>query len=221
MTLALYGSGEFTKNVVDIDEHIIKTYRPQTIAILPTAAGQETDFYKWLDMANDHYRQFNLPVISLPIINAMQANDPQQIAPLEKADWIFFSGGDPNYLYSVLKDSQLWDMVKTKHANGTLVSGSSAGAMIMGTYIMARPIIALINSSDVNWTPTFGLVPFTVLPHFNRLKKHSALLNRFIINAPEQVKSAWVGIDEDTALIIDATQHLTIGRGQVESHLKD
>jgi cyanophycinase len=216
MPIALFGSGEFTPAVNDIDSYLINNYHPKSITILPTAAGKEKDYSKWLDMAQKHYSQFPIDVITLPITNKIQANDPKQFSALDKADWIFFSGGDPNYLLEVLKDSKLWDLVIEKYQAGALLAGSSAGAMIMGTYVMSSPIMALIKPTEFNWSPSFGLVPFTIFPHFDRFKKLSTIFNRLIKQSPEKISNAWVGIDEDTALILNDNQRIILGKGKVE-----
>lgn len=135
MALVLFGSGEFTDQVNDIDKYLITKYKPRNIAIIPTAAGQESDVEKWIEMAKSHYSKFNLKIIPVEIFNKTQADDKQLVDLLNNADWIFFSGGSPNYLLESLRGSLLWDKVMEKYNKGALLSGSSAGAMVMGKYI--------------------------------------------------------------------------------------
>src|ERR1700689_2287184 len=98
MNLALFGSGEFTPAVDDIDKYLIEKFKPANVAVLPTAAGAEADVNKWIEMAKDHYQKFNLPVISVPIFNKIEANQQDLVDLLKPAEWIFFSGGSPGYL---------------------------------------------------------------------------------------------------------------------------
>ena len=149
MNLALYGSGEFTEEVKDIDEYLITKYKPHNIAILPTAAGEENDYTKWLSMAKKHYAQYNLPIIEVPILNKIQASNQELINSILSANWIFFSGGDPNYLLNVLKNSILWQEITRLYHEGVLLSGSSAGAMVMGNFILSNPFKAIFKNSDV------------------------------------------------------------------------
>ncbi len=218
MNLALFGSGEFTNAVDTIDDYLIKTYRPHSVAVIPTAAGKEKDYYKWIEMAKTHYRRFEVKVIPIPIISVNQSNDQKYTTLVEESDWIFFSGGDPGYLLNVVKDSLLWETVIRKYNSGTLLSGSSAGAMIMGNYIMPSPFKAIIKPAESDWKPAFKLAPFTIFPHFDKVKKHSNVLNRLIFNSPNEVKKSWVGIDENTALLLKDNEKLILGSGHVEIH---
>lgn len=218
MNLALFGSGEFTNTVDDIDDYLIKTYKPRSIAIIPTAAGKEKDYYKWIEMAEEHYRKFNVEVIPVPVTSIEQSNKQEYSILVEKADWIFFSGGDPNYLLTVLKDNNLWETVLKKYNSGTLLSGSSAGAMIMGTYLLSSPFRDIIKPTASDWKPAFNLVPFTIFPHFDKFKRHPNVLNRLIFNSPNEIKSSWIGIDENTALLLKDTERIVLGTGQIEVH---
>ncbi len=218
MNLALYGSGEFTEEVKDIDEYLITKYKPHNIAILPTAAGKENDYTKWLSMAKIHYAQYNLSIIEVPILNKIQANNQELINPILNADWIFFSGGDPNYLLNVLKNSVLWKEITRLYHEGVLLSGSSAGAMVMGNFILSNPFKAIFKNSDILWKEAFKLVDYTIFPHFNRIKNHPTFIKRVIKQSPKNISSSWIGIDENTALIIDDNKQSIHGPGNVEIH---
>ena len=41
MNLALFGSGEFTDTVDDIDKYLIGRFKPKNVAVIPAAAGME------------------------------------------------------------------------------------------------------------------------------------------------------------------------------------
>src|ERR1019366_6721293 len=151
MNLAIFGSGEFTPSVVCIDEYIIRHFSPTNVAVIPLAAGAESDASKWLDMAVGHYKTLDLPVIEVPIYNGEDANNPDLAGKVKKADWIFFSGGDPGYLLRALKGSLLWDNVVKRQAQGSLLAGSSAGAMVMGSYVLSSPFRAMFGSGETNW----------------------------------------------------------------------
>jgi cyanophycinase len=218
MNLALFGSGEFTPLVDDIDSYLIDTYRPHNVAVLPTAAGAEKEVNNWLEAAKQHYAKFNLPVIPVPIFNQAQANQKSLISTLDQADWIFFSGGDPSYLMSALDNSLLWETVLKRYQAGVLLAGSSAGAMIMGKFLLASPFKAMFSGSEAVWQKAFGLVDYTIFPHFNRLQSHGRLFHRIVQKSPPKIRSAWMGIDENTALIIDPHEKTIHGLGNVVLH---
>jgi len=219
MNLALFGSGEFTDAVDDIDKYLIEKFKPKNVAVLPTAAGMESDAQKWIDMALDHYAKFNLPVIAVPVFNKEQANEQSLVKLLDDADWIFFSGGNPSYLMETLSGSRLWDKVMTRVEAGSLLAGSSAGAMIMGKFLMSAPSFkALFGGNGITWRDGFGLVDYTVLPHFDHFKKFQGLIKKIIETSPEKVNSSWMGIDENTAIIYADGKNVVRGLSAVEIH---
>ena len=222
MNLALFGSGEFTDAVDNIDEYLISKFKPKNIAVLPTAAGQESDVAKWTDMAKSHYSKFNLPVIAVSVLNKDQANDQEFVDLLSEVDWIFFSGGSPGYLLETMQGSKVWEATMQRVNKGALLAGSSAGAMIMGKSILSAPSFkAMFTNTGTIWRDAFGLVDYTVLPHFDHFKKYQGLITRTIGTSPKKVHSSWMGIDENTAIIYEGDRRNVLGRGGVEIHSLD
>jgi cyanophycinase len=219
MNLVLFGSGEFTDSVDNIDKYLIDKFKPKNVAVIPTAAGQESDVEKWINMAQSHYAKFNLSVIPVEIFNKVQANDKTKVDLLNDADWIFFSGGNPNYLLETIKDTLLWEVVLKKYNQGTLLSGSSAGAMIMGKYILTPSLRTMFEKNKTMWHPAFGLTNYTIIPHFDHFKRQPGFIKKIMDKSLVKVKSSWMGIDENTAILLsDKSVH---GLGTVEVHEND
>lgn len=218
MNLVLFGSGEFTEQVDDIDKYLIAKFKPGNVAVLPTAAGAESDVDKWIEMAKSHYAKFKLPVIPVPIFNKAEANRQDLVDLIKPAEWIFFSGGNPGYLLEVLEGSELWRVIKDKLEAGTLISGSSAGAMVMGKYLMSSPSFSISKDSKIFWKDAFSLVDYTIIPHFDHFKKHKGFMRGIIKMSPKEVKASWMGIDENTAIIISNQRPYVRGIGSVEIH---
>ncbi len=218
MNIALYGSGEFTDSVNEIDRYLIEKYKLKTVAVIPTAAGKERDYHKWIDMALSHFAKLNIEVVAVPIIDSQGSNDDELVGLLDQVDWIFFSGGSPKYLLDTLKGSKLWDKVIQRVNEGALLAGSSAGAMIMGNYLLESPFKAVFSSLPANWDKAFKLVDFTVFPHFNKLKKYNKVISKVIKKAPLEVRNSWIGIEENTALIMDSGGSRIKGVGTVDIH---
>jgi cyanophycinase len=219
MNLALFGSGEFTDTVDDIDKYLIGRFKPKNVAVIPAAAGMESDAHKWIDMALEHYAKFDLPVIEVPVFNKDQANDKNFARLLTDADWIFFSGGNPGYLMETVSGSKLWEVIMQRVDDGALLAGSSAGAMIMGNFLMSAPSFkAMFSGKGIIWHDGFGLVDYTILPHFDHFKKFHGLIKKIIETSPDKVHSSWMGIDENTAIIYSNDKSLVLGMGGVEIH---
>lgn len=221
MAIVLYGSGEFTDSVNQIDKFLIKKFKLKNVAVVPTAAGKEKDWYKWLDMAENHFKKLNLNLIRIEVTNKKEANDPAIVNRIKQADWIFYSGGQPDYLFETINNSLLWNLTMDKYRAGVLLSGSSAGAMILGKYIIDRPFKAILQKTNENWLQTFGIIDYTILPHFNRMNQFKPLLNQLIKNAPADIKNNIIGIDEDTALLIENKKMKKIGDGNIQLRQAD
>lgn len=218
MNIALFGSGEFTPAVTPIDEYLITTFKPSSIAVIPTAAGKERDAIKWLHAAERHYRAFDIRFIPVPIFNRADADNAELVKPLSDADWIFFSGGSPSYLLSTLRGSLLWSMVSKRAAEGALLAGSSAGAMVMGSYVLTNPFHDFKFDLKNGWEPAFGLVPQAIIPHFDRWNSRLGAADKLMGHSPDVIKNAWMGIDEDTALITSGDDKVVMGVGGVTIH---
>jgi len=218
MNLALYGSGEFTPAVNEIDDYLISKYKLKSIAIIPTAAGKEKSVNKWFNMAHDHFSQFNIKVIDIPIFKHYQADEANLVQKLAVVDWIFFSGGQPDYLLKTIQNSLLLKTVKNSINNNLLVSGSSAGAMIMGNYILVHPFKMIFSNAATNWTEAFRIVDYTILPHFNKISSNKKFIKNMTTKSPPSIKESWLGIDENTALLINNQGMKVLGKGRVEIH---
>jgi cyanophycinase len=221
MNLVLYGSGEFTAAVNDIDRYLIDKYGIKNIAVIPTAAGKEKDVTKWFTRAEQHFKDLDISVIKVPVFNTHDANNSSVVKLLDNADWIFFSGGNPNYLLKTLEGTLLWNKVIEQYKKEVLLAGSSAGAMIMGTYMLAHPFKSILISGNTSWKKAFGLINYRIFPHFDRFKNHKFLMQRLVKQNKENNQSSWLGIDENTAILFNDEQELILGKGSVEIQAKD
>ena len=196
--IALLGSGEYLAVMDAIDRRLLAASgkpRPRVVC-LPTAAGQEgpASVGKWMRMGVDHFTRLGADATGLPVIDRAGADDAAHAAAVQAADLIYFSGGNPGYLYRTLDGSALWAAVLEARARGAGLAGCSAGAMILGAYLPER------FSLNPHFGPGFGLVPNCVLlPHFDRLPARNVAISalRHKLNP----NTFALGVDENTALV--------------------
>lgn len=199
--IALYGAGEYLPVVEPIDRFLLDSLhldgrRPRVVC-LPTAAGREGDgsINRWSNMGIEHFQKLGADVSALRIIDRTSADDPQFESALEAADLIYFSGGDPNYLYQTLNGSRAWSAAQKAWARGAIYAGCSAGAMILGQKL---PNFRMFG----NGTPSaFGVVSASyVLPHFDAMP---AMFKPMVAALRKALKDGEyaLGVDEDTALV--------------------
>jgi len=197
--IALVGSGEYLPVMEDVDRYLLASLnlngRKPRVVCLPTAAGKEGDgsVGRWSNMGTSHFEKLGADAKALRIIDRESADDPQWESTLESADLIYFSGGDPNYLFQTMNGSRAWEAARRAWARGAVYAGCSAGAMILAKKV---PSFRLFGTVD-----GFGLVPAQfVIPHFDAIP---AVFKPLVSTLRRQLKEdeRMVGVDEDTALI--------------------
>lgn len=217
MKLVLVGSGEFTEAILPVDEYVFSSVDNPVVAILPTAAGQEHDALKWVNNGIVHFKKLGIESYGVPVINANDTENKELLEKIEKATVIYFSGGDPGYLTRIVRNSSLGKLVVKKYLAGTLLIGSSAGAMMCGFNVLANA--QNLNSLDdsAEWTAGLNLVRYVILPHFDLIeKKHTHIFSVIEKKMVESFNNRWMGIDENTAIIItEAGKGIVKGKGRV------
>jgi cyanophycinase len=197
--IALVGSGEYLPIMNDIDRYLLESLklngRKPRVVCLPTAAGREGDgsINRWSNMGVEYFQKLDAEVSALRIIDRESADDAQWEPLLENADLIYFSGGDPGYLYQTLQESRAWYAAQRAWERGAVYAGCSAGAMILASRI---PRFRLSGTGE-----GFGLVPARfVVPHFDAIP---IMFRPLVLSLSRQLKKGerMIGVDEDTALI--------------------
>ena len=197
--IALVGSGEYLPVMNDVDRYLLDSLnlngRKPRVVCLPTAAGQEGDatIKRWSTMGLAHFEKLGAEVNALRIIDRESANDPQWEPYLENANLIYFSGGDPGYLYQTMDGSRAWGVAQRAWERGAVYAGCSAGAMILAERIPRFRITGTVEG--------FGIVPAKfIVPHFDAIPAMFKPLAKALLG---QLKNGdrMIGVDEDTALI--------------------
>src|SRR5215216_1582951 len=212
--IALVGSGEYLPVMEAIDRHLLDSLnlngrRPRVVC-LPTAAGKEGDqsVSRWSNMGVEHFKRLGAEVTALKIIDRSSAEHPQYESILENADLIYFSGGDPGYLYATMKDTCAWSAAQRAWARGAIYAGCSAGAMILGKRMPSFRLAATQEG--------FGLVPATfIIPHFDAIP---GIWKPLVFALQKQLKKGerMIGVDENTALVGRLGSEWTVmGQGNV------
>lgn len=203
--LALIGAGEYLPPIEPLDQALIaRLPQPVRVVCLPTAAGTEGDdrIRYWMQLGVDHFQKLGVEVTAVPVTNATTANNPDYAAQIAAANFVYLSGGKPDYLYQSLAGSKTWQAIQQVLDGGGLLAGCSAGAMIMGEKFFGFP----------GWKSGFGLLPGTaVIPHFDEIP--TALLSPMRLFSGKH--TLVIGIDGDTALVKDGNQFEVLGSGGV------
>jgi cyanophycinase len=214
-TLALVGSGEFLDVVRPIDAALLERVGGAArarVVVIPTAAAPDGPevVARWVELGIAHFSRLGAAVEAVPITTRTHADDPQMIAPIVAANFVYFSGGKPGLLLRTLIGTNAWAAVQAVYERGGVLAGCSAGAMILGSHLI-QPRLRF------GWpwvfVEAFGLVPSSIIvPHYDAgATRLGGLLARGL---PPGL--TLIGVDEQTALVSDDTGWQVLGRAGVE-----
>lgn len=199
--VALLGSGEYLPVMNETDTYLLRQTvldeRKPRVVCIPTAAGMEGDVSvdRWLRMGKDHFTGLGAEVEPIRITNRGEADDPGLAVIIESADLIYFSGGNPLFLYETMRDTRAWRAVLTATGRGAALAGCSAGAMFMGEYLPDLRAFSLRHQK------AFGLLPKShIFPHFDRMFAWRGVTMPVLQGLLPDGDYA-LGLDEDTAMV--------------------
>ncbi len=164
---------------------------------LPTAAGAESEsrLEHWHELGQVQGQRLAVSTKSLRLYKRKDAFNQEFVDVIQEAGLIYLSGGDPHYLTESLIDTPVWDAIVRAWASGSSLMVCSAGAMALGSEIIA------FRKSHA--TRGLSLLPtIQTIPHYDR----------FLGWLPDRVSAAimrvreginLIGIDENTALVRD------------------
>ncbi len=205
--ILLVGGEEFRAAGAGMDGYILRLTGKSNprVAIVPTAAAFENP---GLAAANGvrHFAGLGASAFSVDVVRREDAEKPRVVAQLDGADVIYFTGGNPEHLHSVLTASPLLEAVAAACDGGAIWAGSSAGAMVLGS-VMRRP------SSGSPVSPALNIVPdVMVLPHHERSDPH-AVTGQLAGSATFGLTV--LGIDGGSGVILDPDGATALGAGNV------
>ncbi|PKB65481.1 MAG: hypothetical protein BZY80_00200 [SAR202 cluster bacterium Io17-Chloro-G2] len=203
--MCLVGGEEFRAGCEEMDQEIMRAsgQSPARVVVIPTAAV--TGPAKAANDGVTHFAKLGGDASQLMVLERKHADDPAFIEPSRQAGVIYFTGGSPDHLLETVKDSQLLSAILEALGNGTVLAGSSAGAMVMGS-MMRRP-------RSGGWIEALGLVPgVAVMPHHenrNPVETSKELQNQ----APADLTV--LGIDARSGCLGSPGHWKAVGSGKV------
>jgi cyanophycinase len=177
------------------------------IAYIPTA----TQYFEELVEDPNEFRVWReRPSESFTFVHTRDRHTAEAHAfaePVRRATGAWIGGGSQAKLTEIYGDTPLMSELHALVARGGVVAGNSAGASIMSQIMIAdqheRGIVA---------GQGFALCPATVIDcHFSERRRVPRLL-RMLEAYPDH---SGIGIDEDTALLVQGDRAIVIGKGSV------
>lgn len=180
--------------------------------VIATIASHEPEGY--FDAYREAFAALGVTdLVELYVDDRAEANEPAHKALIDGAAGIFFTGGDQLRIVSQLGDTPLETAVRDLHARGGVIAGTSAGAS-------AQSETMLIGGSDgesyrigeLHMAPGLGLIPGVIIDqHFAERGRIGRLLGAVAHNP----RILGIGIDEDSAIVVEGQSFTVIGSGAV------
>lgn len=155
-TVALVGGGEFGEGC-EFDAELLAESGGSEVVVLPTAAAFSNPG-KLVALAADWFGAMGGKVRELPVLQRTAALDPANVEVVRAARFVYLAGGSPLHLRSVLKETPLWDALRSAWEDGAVIAGSGESASAL-----CDP---MVDPRGGAFTMGLGLVSdLAVLPH--------------------------------------------------------
>lgn len=206
-TLVIAGGGKLPDRVI---QRFVEASggRNARIAILPTASGEPRDSASAMV---DRIKAMGGDPVVLDPRTRSQADALGQEGMECTGFW--FTGGDQKRIQGLIVGTSLHRAISAAYLKGAAVGGTSAGAAVM-TRIM------LEGQADVSETGPgtyrtldgLGLLPGCIVDqHFLRRARHNRLLS-LLMEHPDHLG---IGIDEETAVVVQRSTFRVLGNRRV------
>lgn len=152
-------------------------------------------------------------VSTVDVSERADAERGKNLELIEKATGIYFTGGDQIHITSLLGGTRLQKILHERYEKNLLIAGTSAGAAMMGnSMILDGDGEENPRMRGVEIGPGMDLIIGAIIdPHFSERGRHGRLLAA-VAHYPQDLG---IGIDENTAVIIQKVEFEVIGEGAV------
>jgi len=153
--------------------------------------------------------------VEIPIVATRNAAQDRAIAKLvDEAQGIFLGGGDQVHLVATIAGSRVGNAIRDAYRRGAVVCGTSAGsAALTETILAGGEVDETGKHSDMHIGPGLGLLGFRAMidTHFAQRRR----LHRLFVAIAANPDLMGLGIDEDTAFVVQGHLGEVVGKGGV------
>ncbi len=202
--LALVGGDEFRDGCERMDEAILSATGKRTpvVLVVPTAAAFERP-ERAAQNGVRHFTALGANAHPFMVLDREDAMDAALAAETDSADVVYLSGGNPAHLLETLAGSTLLGSIEAALERGAILAGSSAGAMVMGSWMRFR-----------EWRRALGIAEgIATLPHHERSNPDSTL--RDLASAAPDELDAVFGVDGRCGVLSGPDGWTALGPGSV------
>lgn len=180
--------------------------------VIATVASHEPDGY--FDAYVEAFKAIGVTdLIELYVHERADSGEDDIVGRLDGVAGVFFTGGDQLRISSQIGDTALERRLMDLHRSGALIAGTSAGASVMSeTMLVKGPSGESYRMGELHMAPGLGLMKDVIIDqHFAERGRYGRLLGAVAHNP----RLLGVGIDENTALLVEGEQGEVLGAGAV------
>jgi cyanophycinase len=199
-----------------LKDFVARSGGPQArIAVIPTASSIGTEVTEVYDAV---FRSLGAAeVVPVAPESREEAQSPDLVERLERSTGVFMTGGNQLKLSAVVSGTPVGDAIVAAHHRGAVVAGTSAGASIQSSHMVAFGGPGSTPKQRMTQVAAgLGLLEQAVVDqHFDQRNRYGRLL-MIVSQSPQLVG---IGVDEDTAAVItdeeDRQLLRVLGKGSV------
>jgi cyanophycinase len=180
--------------------------------VLATVASHHPEGY--FDEYQKAFRDLNVgELVELYVEDRAEAGDKDKLRVLDDAAGVFFSGGDQLRITSQIGDSAIEEKVRRLYERGGVIAGTSAGASVLSETMLVKGTSEETHRiGNLRMAPGLGLIRDVIIDqHFAERGRFGRLIGAVAHNP----RSLGIGVDEDTAAIVEDGSLTVLGSGAV------
>lgn len=192
-------------------KEVAKRVQGRKLVIATVASHEPESYFESYQRAFDGLGVGEL--LELYVHDRAETHEDEILALLEGAAGVFFTGGDQLRISSQIGDTPIERRIREIHAAGGVIAGTSAGASVMSETMLVRGASAETHRiGDLHMAAGLNLIRDVIIDqHFAERGRIGRLLGAVAQNP----RVLGVGIDEDTAIVVDGEAFRVIGRAGV------
>ena len=178
--------------------------------VIATVASHEPDGY--FESYREAFAGIGVTdLVELYVEERSQSLQSPSLKALDGAGGVFFSGGDQLRISSQIGDTPIERRIRELHEAGAVIAGTSAGASVMSETMLVKGASAeSYRIGDLHMAPGLGLIRDLIIDqHFAERGRYGRLLGAVAHNP----RLLGVGIDENTAIVVEGRGFRVIGSG--------
>ncbi|PYE55370.1 cyanophycinase [Deinococcus yavapaiensis] len=149
----------------------------------------------------------------LYVENRADTLNEEKLQSLDEATGVFFSGGDQLRITSQIANTPVEAKIRALYEKGGVIAGTSAGASVMCETMLVKGASGeSYRIGDLRMAPGLGLIRGVIIDqHFGERGRIGRLLGAVAHNP----RVLGIGIDENTAIVVQGDTFSVIGEGAV------